>query len=131
MLDTDISITPDGVRSALELPSPADASEGEESVSDAALTKPIQMAQLLVNRDLAPYADGADGLSLTAEYLAAAIYREDGTLTRIQEGEGSVSFDTDDAVALLDVAKWADPTDRLEDITEDAPTGSISVPRVK
>lgn len=100
-----VSITYADVRDVLE----ADSAE----VSDTDLDPEKRLAEAVVTDDLEPHSNNTSRLELTAQYLAAAYYTEDGTITSLSQGDRSVSFTDEGALGLWEKAKMADPTDKL------------------
>ena len=92
----------------------------------------IQMAEAIVNDELAPYADSgeSDRLELTGALIAAAYAKDGGgTLSSVTQGSAQISFDTDDALSMFQRAKQMDPSGRLAQTEK--PSASLSVPDVR
>lgn len=110
-----ISITADDVRDAGDLDS-ADYPDGE-------LTFEIDLAEAIVNDDLAPHSSNQNRLELTAALMAAAYAVDEQVVESVKQESATVKFDTEKGLSLWRQAKQADPTGKLE--TLEQPTASF------
>ncbi|MFC5970077.1 hypothetical protein ACFPYI_01915 [Halomarina salina] len=107
-----ITVDEDDIRSALD----ADASEYPDP--DLAFEK--SLAESIVNDDLEPHTDTdrSDRLKLVGALIAAAYVDDDGDVTQLQQGDRSVSFDSDSALSHWRKALQLDPTGRLSQLEQ-------------
>lgn len=113
-----ITVDPDDVRGALETTT--------EETPESEIQFEIKLAEQLVNDDLAPYSTNTDRLELVGAIIAAAYHANEGPVQRAKEGDGSVAFDTSQAITLWDMAVQMDPTGQLAEAEKREAT--ISVP---
>ncbi|MFD1515110.1 hypothetical protein [Halomarina rubra] len=106
-----------------------DASESEYPDSELAFEK--ELAETLVNDDLAPHAASgqSDRLALVGALIAAAYVDDDGDVTQLRQGNRAVSFDSDSALSHWRKALQLDPTGRLGDLEKS--TVRFSTPDVR
>lgn len=100
-----ISITYDEVRDVL--------SKTAAQVSDSDLDPEKDLAENIVNDELAPHSTNATALAETARYLAAALYTQEGTIIQLSQGSQQLSF-TDGNLSYWRIATMRDPTGRLK-----------------
>jgi hypothetical protein len=119
--------TPDLVRKALG----ADESE----YADSDLDFPIDIANELIDQEVAPHADATTDLKTTETFVAAAEAVDDGPgadapVTSVSQGSAQISYDTsslsDEATTYWEKALRYDPTGQLAQA--DQPKASLFVP---
>lgn len=117
-----ITIDPSDVREAGRL--------DEDDHPDESLVFPTELAQEIVNDELAPHSSATRRLEMTAALLGAAYVVEDtGPVEQASQESADFAFDTEQALTLFRQAKQADPTGRLGETEK--PTASITVPRTR
>lgn len=99
----------DDIRAALGVTS--------SEVPDSDLTFDKELAEGIVTDQLDPVADlpgDQDALDDVAALLAAAFFREEGTIRQLSQGNRQLSFDSAGALGLWRKALMRDPTGDLQ-----------------